>query len=560
MPCTWSAYEGDPRSYADLYESLPFERVHASILGLIPPVPQRVLDIGAGSGRDAAWFAGQGHDVVACEPSAAMRREAQSRHPEAKVRWLGDALPDLPTLARSGVTFDLVLLSGVWMHLHPSDRPRAFRKLAALLAPKGRLIISLRHGPDFKGQGFHPVTEGELEVLGSHQGLQCIHQELVKDTLGRDGVNWSILCFRLPDDGTGALSLLRSLILRDPRSSSYKLGLLRVLCRIAEQHPGLARENSPDSIELPLGLVALTWLRAYLPLFRAGLRQHPQSANSFSDTLEPLGDLDPQDLRPGLAVIGPTAIALRASIRAAARTIRKMPANYLKSPEGQKLFPVQPENGAAPAGSGGLTLDEPTLWSFGTFQVPARLWQAFCRFSPWIDPLLRQTWAEYMEGLSGAPHQGLAWNALEWVDPVRNTSLARTLAAELKARGGKIHCVWSGQELRTALDIDHCFPVAAWACQDLWNLLPAAPAVNNSKRDRLISGERLHGAQERILDWWDRAYLRTPREQVAERFSAEARMTLALGVEGIPSLEAILAGVDLKRMALGGSRELEIWA
>jgi hypothetical protein len=164
-----------------------------------------------------------------------------------------------------------------------------------------------------------------------------------------------------------------------------------------------------------------------------------------------------------------------------------------------------------------------------------------------------------MEGLPTAPSQALAWKALEWVDPVRNTSRARSLAAELRSRGGKIHCVWSGQELRTALDIDHCFPIAAWACQDLWNLLPAAPSVNNSKRDRLISGERLLGAQDRILEWWDRAYLRSPRLQIAERFPAEARMTLALGSVGAPSLEEILAGVDLKRMALGGNRELEIW-
>jgi hypothetical protein len=69
--------------------------------------------------------------------------------------------------------------------------------------------------------------------------------------------------------------------------------------------------------------------------------------------------------------------------------------------------------------------------------------------------------------------------------------------------------------------------------------------VNNSKRDRLISGERLLGAQDRILEWWDRAYLRSHRLQIAERFPAEARMTLALGSVGAPSLEEILAGVDL---------------
>lgn len=67
------------------------------------------------------------------------------------------------------------------------------------------------------------------------------------------------------------------------------------------------------------------------------------------------------------------------------------------------------------------------------------------------------------------------------------------------------------------------------------------------------------GARERILEWWDRAHRRSARLDVPERFSAEARMTLALGTDGKPSLEEILMGVDLKRMALNGSRELEIW-
>jgi hypothetical protein len=47
------------------YESISFADHHRLVMHLIPTVPGRVLDIGAGTGRDAAGFVGLGHSVVA---------------------------------------------------------------------------------------------------------------------------------------------------------------------------------------------------------------------------------------------------------------------------------------------------------------------------------------------------------------------------------------------------------------------------------------------------------------------------------------------------------------
>ena len=55
------------------YEDLLFEQVHAPVLDLLPDPGAHILDMGAGSGRDAAWFATNGYKVVAAEPSAEMR-------------------------------------------------------------------------------------------------------------------------------------------------------------------------------------------------------------------------------------------------------------------------------------------------------------------------------------------------------------------------------------------------------------------------------------------------------------------------------------------------------
>ena len=54
--------------------------VQAGLLEFVPRGRDLLaLDVGAGSGRDAAWLASLGYEVVAAEPAAGMRREASKR-------------------------------------------------------------------------------------------------------------------------------------------------------------------------------------------------------------------------------------------------------------------------------------------------------------------------------------------------------------------------------------------------------------------------------------------------------------------------------------------------
>jgi hypothetical protein len=69
--------------------------------------------------------------------------------------------------------------------------------------------------------------------------------------------------------------------------------------------------------------------------------------------------------------------------------------------------------------------------------------------------------------------------ALAWLDPARDTQLARLAAKRALDQGWQLRCVWTGARLGPGmLDIDHCLPWSAWPCGDLWNLLPASPRVN----------------------------------------------------------------------------------
>ena len=187
-------YDAEASTLVPEYERLPFEEIHAPVLDLVPESAGCVLDVGAGSGRDAAWFAAKGHQVVAVEPSGEMRSAGKERHGSPDIRWMDDTLPALDKVLRSKLTFDLVWLSGVWMHVPPSTRARAFRKLVSVMSPGGSMMVSLRRGPPPAERPMEPVTAAEVEVLARRHGLQTIRSETRADAAGRipgSGGRWS---------------------------------------------------------------------------------------------------------------------------------------------------------------------------------------------------------------------------------------------------------------------------------------------------------------------------------------------------------------------------------
>jgi hypothetical protein len=51
----------------------------------------------------------------------------------------------------------LILATAVWMHVSPSDRARAVRKLINSLKPGGLIAFTLRDRPAEPSPGFHPA-------------------------------------------------------------------------------------------------------------------------------------------------------------------------------------------------------------------------------------------------------------------------------------------------------------------------------------------------------------------------------------------------------------------
>ena len=150
---------------------------------------------------------------------------------------------------------------------------------------------------------------------------------------------------RIPEDGTGALPILRHIILNDNKSSTYKLALLRVFCRIADTWPGFVKHVDDNFVSIPLGLVGLTWIRLYIPLLTNYL---PQSSKNIGferlrfvrDPFKELTRIPDLKLGVGAAFSGNQAKLVHRAIRDAVSTICLMPADHITYQNKETIFPT----------------------------------------------------------------------------------------------------------------------------------------------------------------------------------------------------------------------------
>jgi SAM-dependent methyltransferase len=191
-------YREEAAALVKRYESIPFAAKHQTVLHLIPSAPCRVLDIGAGTGADAAWLAARGHQVVAVEPTDELRLPGMALHPSARIAWVNDSLPALGVTRQRGQQFDLVMITAVWMHLDELERQHAMPQVASLLGSDGVLIMSLRHGPPPPKRRMFAVSAAETIQLAQAHGLRSIlnvHTVSAQPVNRRAGVTWSHLAF-----------------------------------------------------------------------------------------------------------------------------------------------------------------------------------------------------------------------------------------------------------------------------------------------------------------------------------------------------------------------------
>ena len=317
---------------------------------------------------------------------------------------------------------------------------------------------------------------------------------------------------------------------------------------------------------MPLGLVALNWVRAYLPLVAAGLPQMPGNAGPDGLGFAKAGfrALTTLGWRPGPAgrarFTGERAAAVAGALAEAARTIAAMPANFTRYPnsDGKDL---RRRPGRAPRVGGELVLDAEVLRAYGTLAVPGHVWRAMQRLGAWVEPVLVAEWARlvrgYGERTGRAVAPGEAEAALAWLDPVRDTRDARNAAERLIAAGVALRCVWSGTAQPRGVGHRPLPALVGVAVRGPVEPAAGGRRVNQHlKRDRLPSAAALAAAREAVVGWWEAAWRSDPA--LEGRFGREA--AAALPVSAGASSEDVFAALEWRRLRLRQDQQVEEWA
>ena len=181
------------------YQALTTKDVIAPVAQHLPPSSARIIDIGAGSGRDAVWFAKMGHRVTGVEPVRELSEQVRRISEGVRVEWITDQLPNLGALTDRNGAYDLCLVSAVWHHLPERERSTALASIAALLRHGGTLLLSLRHGGDVDGSTVFDVDPDDTISIASDAGFDLLERVAAGSIQPQNiaaGVQWTWLALR----------------------------------------------------------------------------------------------------------------------------------------------------------------------------------------------------------------------------------------------------------------------------------------------------------------------------------------------------------------------------
>lgn len=505
--------------------------------GISFPRGARVLDLGAGAGRELAELVREGYDARGVEPAESLRNVAVVHSPEIRARLFAGALPrELPPASELGGPFDGIVCSAVLQHLPRADLFEAVFQIRSLLKERGRVLVSVpeAHGDvtedrDAYGRLFNGVTPDELELLFERTGFASIGRWAAYDALGRTHVRWVTILLESRAAGAARqIDFIESVLsAREKKVATYKLALIRALCAIALTEPHVARFGIDGKVRVPIRAIAERWIDYYWPLFQSprflpqmnGEHKAGHHTVAFSSELASLieyygnkGQLTAFAVgRRGAELPTEAALLHRALVGKLQQTIRSGPVHYAGGSLESRMFGY--ENNQV--------------------LIAAPLWRELSLMGHWIQDALILRWAELVNRLAKdeVSVDLVVARLLEAPDAPREQSAAR----EVYEASDDLECVWTGRSLQqSTFHVDHAIPYSLWRNNDLWNLLPAHRAVNAEKSDSIPATALLRCRRDAIVHCWE-----LTRSRLPHRFENEARAQLG-GPGG--------ASVDLARL------------
>ena len=138
------AYDGGA-AWRDSISKEPWKQAERqAFAGRLAP-GARLLEIGAGTGQDSAWFQQQGLAVVAADLSPAMVERCRAKGIEAHVM-------DFLQLGFPAASFDAVFAMNCLLHVPNHDLPAVLAAVRALLRPGGLFFVGV-YGAEQSGEG-----------------------------------------------------------------------------------------------------------------------------------------------------------------------------------------------------------------------------------------------------------------------------------------------------------------------------------------------------------------------------------------------------------------------
>ncbi|VVE39368.1 class I SAM-dependent methyltransferase [Pandoraea terrigena] len=172
---TEAAYEANAVRYNEDWRNQPPPDDMYALLMRHFVAGGRTIDVGCGNGRDAAWLAQQGFDVVGYDSSPALIELARQSFP-----WVTFHIGHLPGLEGVTAQFDNVVCETVLMHLPANEVPQAAARLWRLVRPGGVLYVSWRvtEGDDLRHEDGRLYSAFSPDVVRAalHDGV-ALHEE-----------------------------------------------------------------------------------------------------------------------------------------------------------------------------------------------------------------------------------------------------------------------------------------------------------------------------------------------------------------------------------------------
>lgn len=128
----------------DRYEAWKRDERRNFVAMLMKEGKARVLEIGAGTGRDAVWLQENGMIVTCIDLSPRMVEVCRRKDLDARV--MDFLQPDLET-----ESFDAVFALNSLVHVGSRELPQALATLAGLMKPGGLFYLGQYGGSDFEG-------------------------------------------------------------------------------------------------------------------------------------------------------------------------------------------------------------------------------------------------------------------------------------------------------------------------------------------------------------------------------------------------------------------------